>query len=251
MPVLSAALRARPHLEAPTRHLRWPDGQPVPALAGRNRTHWRFSNMLRGPPQISGDIFGEAFDHDAPAYAELWVPVVHFEGEPSLCDKVQLGARSGAEHHDTALHRVIDRKNLRLALHVKRDPTQVARSKQKFALIRRQRLDRLIWCYASVHPLQDDPRCNPIQMQTTCPNRDLWQLSRCRDGARRLDWNRGALAGVNQLDRGYSRRAVAQAINTFNVEIVNVPHDSGFVLGSSGTKTHITSYFGLRSIRGS
>ena len=88
-------------------------------------------------------------------------------------------------------------------------------------------------------------------MQTTCPNRDLWQLSRCRDGARRLDWNRGALAGVNQLDRGYSRRAVAQAINTFNVEIVNVPHDSGFVLGNSGMKTHITSYFGLRSIRGS
>ena len=164
MPVLSAALRARPHLEAPTRNFRWPDGQPVPALAGRHRMHWRFSNMLRGPAQISGDIFGEAFDDDAPAYAELWVPVVHFEGKPSLCDKVQLGTGSGAEHHDPALHRVIDRKDLRLALYVERNPTQFARFKQKFALMRRQRFERLIWCHASIHPY----RMNREEIRSRC-----------------------------------------------------------------------------------
>lgn len=183
MPVLSAALRARPDLEAPTRHLRWPDGQPVPALTGRNRVHWHFSNMLRGPPQISGDIFGEAFDHDAPAYAELRVPVVHFEGEPSLCDKVQLGARSGTEHHDTALHRVVDRKDLRLALHVESDPTQLARSKQKFALIRRQRLDRLIWC-ASVHPY----RMTRHVIQSRCKRpAQIGTFGNCRDAVTALD----------------------------------------------------------------
>ena len=178
MPVLSAALRARPHLEAPTRHLRGPDGQPVPALAGRNRMHWRFSNMLRGPPQISSDIFGEAFDHDAPAYAQLGVPVVHFEGEPSLWDKVELGTRSGAEHHDPALHRVVDRKDLRLALYVERDPAQVARSKQKNAFIRRQRLDRLIWCYASVHPY----RMNREVIRSRCKRpAQIGTFGTCRD----------------------------------------------------------------------
>jgi hypothetical protein len=151
MPVPSAALQPRPHLEAPTRHLQGPDGQPMPALAGRDRMHWRFSKMLRGPPQIPGDLFGEAFDHDAPAYAQLGVPVVHFEGEPGLWDKVELRTRSGAENHDLALHRVVDRKDLRLALDVERDPAQVARSKQKIAFIRRQHLDRLIQCHAPVH----------------------------------------------------------------------------------------------------
>ena len=178
MPVPSAALRPRPHLEAPTRHLRGPDGQPVPALAGRNRMHWRSSNMLRGPPQISGDLLGEAFDHDAPANAQLGVPIVDLEGEPSLWDKVEFRTRSGAEHHDPALHRVVDGKDLRLALYVERDPAQIARSKQNKAFLRRKRLDRLIWCHTCVHPYRMSREGNPIQMQTTSPNRDLWHLSR-------------------------------------------------------------------------
>ena len=152
MPVPSAALRPRPYLEAPTRHLQGLDGQPVPPLAGRNRMHRRDSNMIRGAPQIPGDLFGEAFDHDAPAYAQLGVPVVHFEGEPGLWDKVELRTRSGAENHDLALHRVVDRKDLGLAFDAERDPAQVARSKQKIAFIRRQHLDRLIQCHAPVHP---------------------------------------------------------------------------------------------------
>ena len=83
---MGAPLRPRPHLEAPTRHLRGPYGQPVPALAGRNRMHRPFSNMLRGPPQISGDLLGEALDHGAPAYAQLGVPtestVLYVMGPP-------------------------------------------------------------------------------------------------------------------------------------------------------------------------
>ena len=197
MPVLGAALRAGPHLEAPARHLRWPDGQPVPALAWRNRMHWRFSNMLRGSPQISGDILGEAFNHDAPAYAELWVPVVHFEGEPGLRDTVQLGTRSGAEHHDPALHRVVDRKDLGLALHVKRYPTQVARSKQKFAFIRRQRLDRLICCYASVHPY----RMNRDVIQSRCKRpAQIGTFGNCRDAV-----------GLTALDAWMGTRGRSQA----------------------------------------
>src|SRR5450759_1099320 len=114
--------------------------------------HWRYSNMIRGAPQISGDLFGVALDHDAPAYSQLGVPVVHFEGEPGRWDEVELGTRSGAEHHDPALHRVVDRKDLGLALDVERDPAQVARSKQKKAFIRRQFLDRLIGSQTSLHP---------------------------------------------------------------------------------------------------
>jgi hypothetical protein len=151
MPVPSAALRPRPYLEAPTRHLQGLDGQPVPPLAGRNRVHWRDSNMIRGAPQISSDLFGEALDHDAPAHAQRGVPVVHFEGEPGLWDEVELGTWSGAEHDDPALHRVVDRKDLGLALGVEGDPAQVAGSKQKKAFIGRQHLDRLIRWHASVH----------------------------------------------------------------------------------------------------
>ena len=164
MPVPSAALRPRPYLEAPTRHLQGLDGQPVPPLAGRNRMHRRDSNMIRGAPQIPGDLFGEAFDQDAPAYAQLGVPVVHFESDPSLWDKVDLGTRRGAEHHDPALHRVVDRKDLRLALDVEGDPAEVARSKQKKAFIRRQHLDRLIRCPASVHPY----RMNRAVIRSSC-----------------------------------------------------------------------------------
>jgi len=134
-PVASAALRPSPHLEAATRHLQGLDGQPVPALARRNRMHWRFSNMLCGPPQISGDLFGEALDDDAPTNAQLGIPVVHLEGEPGLWGMIELGARGGAEHDDPALHRVVDRKDLGLTFDAERDPAQVARFEQKKAFI--------------------------------------------------------------------------------------------------------------------
>lgn len=152
MPVPSAALGPCSNLEAPTRHLRGLDGKPLPTLAGRNRMHRRLSNMLRGPPQVLSDVFREALDHDAPAYAQLRVPVVDFEGDPGLWGKVELGPRSGAEHHDLALHRVVDWKDLGLAAYVEGDAAKVARFKQTKAFIRREHFHRLIRCGASIHP---------------------------------------------------------------------------------------------------
>jgi hypothetical protein len=89
----------------------------------------RFSNVLGGPTQASGDIFRKALDDDAPTYAQLGIPFVNFEGEFRLWDEVELGSRTGAEDDNPAFHRVIDWKDLRLVLDVERYAAQVVRPK--------------------------------------------------------------------------------------------------------------------------
>lgn len=100
--------------------------------------------MLGCASQIPGDLFGAALDDDTPANAQFGVPIVHFERNPGLRDRVELDTRSGAEHDDSAFHGIVDRKDLRLTTNLERYPAQVARSEQKQAFIWREYLDRLI-----------------------------------------------------------------------------------------------------------